>query len=693
MSNRVELSRRGLLRVVGGVGASFMLGGFASVACASPAAASVSGADDKAARPVFAPNAYIKVDPDGSVTVTITRSDMGQGVRTSLAMLVAEEMDLDWKQVKVIQAGAGTPPIGGGGTGGSSSIRSMHRQLREMGAAARMMLVGAAAKQWGVEVSTLKTADGKVINPATGKSLAYADLTAGAAAEAVPTGVALKDPKDFKIVGKPANRVDNVSVATGKAVYGLDARVDGMAFAVLARPPAFGGSLKDVDDADARKVPGVLDVLKLDTGVAVVASNTYAAMAGRDALKLEWNAGPNADLSTAKITEGLKGAVVDHKTMPAGAKVVEATLELPYLAHATMEPQNCLADVKDGSCTLWAPTQMPTGAQQAAARELGISTDNVVVHTTLLGGGFGRRFQTDFVRDAVRISKAAKRPIQLVYTREDDMRNDFYRPACYCSFRGAVDTNGKAVGWSHQAIQAAGGRPRGFGNANIVYDIPESGMIYGGVNFPIPTGAWRSVENSQLNPANECFVDELAHAAGSDPLEFRLAHIKDDRLKNVLTVAAKQAGWGTPLPKGHGRGIACFAGYGSYIAHVVEASVENGKVRVHRVVAAVDCGTTINPKGLEAQVQGGCVDGLSTALRAAITIDKGGVVQGSWPDYKWMTMEAMPKIETHIVSNGADPGGMGEVGYPSVPPAVANAVFAATGKRVRKFPIKVEELV
>ncbi|AIE84300.1 xanthine dehydrogenase family protein molybdopterin-binding subunit [Fimbriimonas ginsengisoli] len=688
MSDRHELSRRGLLKVVGGVGASFMLGSFATVACANPALMK----DEKAGRPVFAPNAYVKVDPDGSVTVTITRSDMGQGVRTSLAMLVAEEMDLDWTKVKVIQAGAGVPPIGGGGTGGSSSIRSMHRQLRQMGASARAMLVGAAAKQWGVDASTLKTVHGTVVNPANGKSIPYADLTAAAAAEPLPTGVTLKDAKDFQIVGKGANRVDNTDVATGKAMYGADFRVEGMAFAVIARPPAFGATLKSVDDADARKVPGVIDVQKVDSGVAVFATNTWAAMKGREALKLEWNPGPNADLTTAKITEALKGAVVDHKPMPAGAKVVEATYDLPYLAHATMEPMNCLADVKGDHCTLYCSTQAPTGAQGSAARVLNIPKDNVTVHVALLGGGFGRRFQVDFVNDAVKLSKLANRPVQLVYSREDDMRNDFYRPASHHAMKGAVD-GGKAVGWSHQAVQAEGGRANGFRGAGIPYEIADAGMMYGGVDFPIPTGAWRSVENSQLNVANECFIDELAHAAGKDPLEFRLAHAKDDRLKNVLEQAGKLSDWGKPLPAGHGRGIACFVGYGSCIAHVVEASVQGGKVKLHRVVAVVDPGLAVNPKGVEAQVQGGCVDGLSTALRAEITIDKGGVVQGSWPDYKWMTMDAMPKIECHIVSGSADPGGMGEVGYPSVPPAVANAVAAATGKRVRKFPIRLEELV
>jgi isoquinoline 1-oxidoreductase beta subunit len=357
-----------------------------------------------------------------------------------------------------------------------------------------------------------------------------------------------------------------------------------------------------------------------------------------------------------------------------------------------MEPMNAIADVKSDSCTIWAPTQVPDSVLRMVTRTLGLPQEKVTVHTTLLGGGFGRRLQTDFISEAVQLSKQVGKPVQVVWTREDDMTNDMYRPACYHTLKGAV-AEGKPAGWSHQAIQAGWGNAKGFGDADLVYEIPKAGLRFTGVSTPVPTGPWRSVEHSLLHVVNECFFDELAHAAGKDPYAFRHENLKDDRVRNVLELAAKYSGWGDKLPAGHGRGIACFSGYGSCIAHVVELSVSGQKIKLHRVVAVVDCGLAINPKGVEAQVQGGCVDGLSTALRAAITIEKGGVVQTSWPTYRWMTMDAMPNIEVHVVSGGDQPGGMGEVGYPSVPAAVANAIFSATGKRVRKFPISLSELV
>ena len=684
MSDRVELSRRSLLKVVGGVGACFVLGSFSSVACATP---------KEKAGVVFAPNAFIKLAPDGTATVTITRSDMGQGVRTSLAMLVAEEMDLDWNKVVVIQATADPKLFGGQGTGGSGSIRGLNQQMRKLGAGARHMLIAAAAKDWGVDPSTCHTERGHVIS-ATGKSVAYADLTALASTQIIPTDdqVKLKDPANFTIVGKPTLRVDNPAVVTGQAIYGLDVKVDNMAYAVIARPPGFGAKLKAVDDTEARKVPGVIDIIRLNGVVAVIAKHTWAAISGRDALKLDWDGGPNPDLDTAKISAQLKGALIDHLPMPAGAKLVEASLDFPFLAHATMEPMNAVANVNGDRCEVWTGTQVPDSARSTVARILNVPGENVTINTTLLGGGFGRRLFTDFIGEAVQVSKAAKLPIKLVWTREDDMRNDHYRGATHCSIKGAVDATGKPVAWSHQAIQAGERNNPKFGGADMPYEIKDAGLRFSGISTPIPTGPWRSVENTVLNVMHECFIDEMAHAAGKDPVEFRLALIGDERLKNVLSLAAKKAGWGTPLPKGHGRGIACFSGYGSYAAHVIEASVEQGKVKVHRVVAVIDCGLAINPKGVEAQIQGACVDGLSTSLRAEITIDKGGVVQGSWPDYKWMTMDAMPHIEVTILQGDKNPGGMGEVGYPSVPPALANAVFAATGKRVRKFPIKIAEL-
>jgi isoquinoline 1-oxidoreductase beta subunit len=701
VSNRNDISRRALLKVMGGAGASLVIGIFPVVSCASPGKSGVlepnglrpDATPSKKTGVVFEPSAFIKIDPDGSVTIVITRSDMGQGVRTSLAMLVAEELDVDWKMVKVLQADSSSK-YGRQGTGGSSSITGLNHSLREAGAAARAMLVAAAATEWGVDPSTIKTESGNVIHAGSGKKIPYSDLTAAAATETLPTGggIQLKDPSEFKIIGKPTTRVDNHDVVTGKAIYGIDVKVPGMAYAVIARPPSFGGELESVDDAAAKRVPGVIDVQKFGSGVAVIATNTWAAISGRDALKLTWKPGPNSEVTSKSIRDSLVAAVTDHLPVPSGAKIVEATYDFPFLAHATMEPMNAVADVKGDQCTVWAPTQVPNGAQGAAADAAGVPRDNVTVNVTLLGGGFGRRLQTDFISEAAGLSKQTGKPIKLLWTREDDMQNDFYRPSSHHSFKGALDSSGTPLVWSHQAIQANGNSRAKFGGAGLPYKIDTARMLFGGVDVPVRIGPWRSVEHSLLNVANECFIDELARAAGKDPFEFRRDLISDDRLKAVLVTAAEKSGWDTPLPKGHGRGIACFSGYGSYVAHVVELSVENGQIKLRRVVAAVDCGLAINPKGVEAQIQGAITDGLSTALRAQITIDKGGVVQTSWPSFKWMTLDAMPVVEVHRVESPNSPGGMGESGYPSAPAAVANAIAAATGKKVRKFPIKLEEL-
>ena len=697
MSNRPDLSRRSFISVMGGVGASLLLGSFASVSCASTpgAFAKLPGGASETAAKAFSPNAFTLVDPDGWVTITICRSDMGQGVRTALAMLAADEMDADWTKVKVVQAGAGMPDsfAKGQGTGGSSSITSMHTQMRQMGAATRLMLIGAAAKRWNVEPASIRTENGHVIG-ADGKSIPYGELTSAAATEPVPSNPTLKKPSEFKIVGQPRTRIDNPDVVTGRAKYGIDSKIDGMVYAVIARPPAFGGSLQSFDDTAARKISGVTDVRKFRNGVAVIGSHTWACLAGRDALKITWDPGPHQDLDSAAITAQLKSGIGDHKEIPAGLKTLEATFDLPFLAHATMEPMNALADVQGDKCRLWVATQVPDGAQQTAANVLHVVPDNVEVHVTLLGGGFGRRLETDFIAEAVLLSKELGKPVKLTWSREDDMKNDHYRPACHHSLRAAIDADGTPVGWSHQAVQA-GGRPAGpdYSSAGLHYKVENAGLRFGGMKTGIPTGAWRSVENTLLNVVNECFFDELAHAAGKDPYEYRRDLIQDNRLKAVLDMAAKQSGWGTPLPAGHGRGIACFSGYGSYVAHVVELSIAGDKIKLHRVVGVVDCGQAINPKGVEAMMQGGIGDGLSTALRAEITIAKGGVVQNSWTDYQWMTMDAMPKVEIYRIESPNDPGGMGEPPYPSVAPAVANAVFAATGKRVRKFPLRVSELV
>lgn len=686
MNANVEVSRRTLLRVVGGVGASFALG------CYPETASKLLESKGKAV--IFAPSVFVKIDPDGIVNVTVSKSDMGQGIRTTLAMIIAEELDADWSTVRVTQAPADTKAFGGQFTGGSSSTSGMYNRLRDVGAGARQMLVAAAAKKWGVDPETCTTSMGKVHHASTNKAIAYGDLTELASTMPVPTNVVKKDRANFKIIGKPHSRIDNMDVVRGKAIYGIDAKVEGMAYAMIARKPSFGAILKSVDDTDAKKVRGVIGVVSTPNGPAVVATNTWAAMQGRKALKVEWDLGPNANLDSKEIHRKMVAATGQHKDAPAGAKVVNATYEMPFLAHAPMEPMNALAHVEDGKCTIWAPTQGPDGAQNQVAQLLGIPAADVTVHTTLLGGGFGRRLSQDYVIEAVQISKEMKRPIKLIWSREDDMTHDNYRAASYHSMRGAVDAEGKPVLWSHCTVLSAGrgGRAGEFTTARIAYDIPDAVRMDVSAGIPVPTGAWRSVESGWANVAHECFIDEMATEAGKDPFEFRRGLLKNERQRKVLELAAEKAGWGKPLPAGNGRGIACFSGFGSFAAHVVEVSIVKGEVKVHRAVCAVDCGLAVNPKGVEAQAQGACVDGLTTALKAAITIEKGAVVENNFVDFEWFRMDDMPRIEVHITDSPKDPGGMGEPGYPSVPPAVANAVFAATGKRVRKFPIKLEEL-
>ncbi|HEY3783107.1 MAG TPA: molybdopterin cofactor-binding domain-containing protein [Fimbriimonadaceae bacterium] len=692
-----DVSRRGFLRLVGGVGTSFVLGSFTTVACARGNVAEVATADpgekkeDKAT--AFVPNGYLKIEQDGTVTVTVFKSEMGQGVRTSLALLVAEDLDADWQKVAVVQAPGGGEPVGGQGTGGSSSVRTTYKQMREVGASARMMLVAAAAKQWGVEASACKTDAGKVIGP-NGKTLTYGELAAPAMLIAIPDAgsVALKPKDEFKILGKGKSRLDNPNIVTGKAMYGLDIKVPGMKYAVIARPPNFGAKVASFDESAAKVVPGVKQVFQMGSGVAVIADNTWASIKGREALKIKWTDGPHMDVSSDSIHKALLAELVDHKPMPEGAKVVEATFDLPFIAHATMEPMNAVADVQADKCEIWAGCQTPDSGRDQVAQKVNLPRDSVKVNVCLLGGGFGRRLFTEYMVEAAEISQKAKCPIKLLWTREDDMKNDHYRSMSHSSFKGAVDASGNPVGWSHQCIRAEGGNGK-FGRAGIPYKIDGASMLVGGVSTPVSTGPWRSVEHTQFDVVNECFIDELAHAAGQDPFEFRKKNMGDKRLLLVLETVAKNSGWGTPMPKGYGRGIACFAGYGTYAAHVVEVKVTGDTIKVTRVVAAIDPGIAVNPKGIESQMQSGCSDALSLGLRAAITVDNGAIVQNSWDDYNWLTLDAMPKFELTIIEGSDDPGGMGEPAFPSVQPALANAIFAATGKRVRKFPIQVSELV
>lgn len=651
----------------------------------------VAGDQSGAADPVTL-SVWVAIAADERVTLTVHKSEMGQGVRTSLAMIVAEELDADWSQVQIVQAPADRA-FGSQATVGSSSVSGSWNSLRAVGATGRAMLVEAAARRWGVAAASCTTEPGAVLHPASGRRLSYGTLAADAAKLPVPPAqqVPLKDPASFRLIGQATSRVDNADVVTGRAVYGMDVRLPGMLHAVVARCPIFGGRLGSVDDSAARAIPGVRQVVRIPTGVAVVGETTWHALQGRDALRITWDEGPNADLDDAGVQSALAGAIRPFPELPAGAaRVAEASYRVPYLAHATMEPMNCVADVGAERCTVWAPTQSPGGVQQSVASMTGLPQSAVRVEVTLMGGGFGRRANTDYASEAAAISRAVGAPVQLTWTREDDMRHDYYRPASRHDLRGALDASGRIVAWQHHAAMAGGG-----GNPNQArppYSFNTSNDI-GSARLPVPTGAWRSVSHSQIVFANESFVDELAALAGQDPLAYRLANLTNGRLRGVLEAAAERAAWGAALPAGQGRGIACVSAFGSLAAVVAELAVAaDGLVRLHRVVAAVDCGTAINPGTVEAQIQGAIVDGLSTALMAEITIEGGRVVQENFFDYRWFRMGDMPRIEVHIMPSRQQPGGIGEVGYPATPPAVANAIFAATGKRLRRLPIRPEDL-
>ncbi len=656
-------------------------------------------------------NAFIHIGSDDIVTFEIHKSEMGQGPMTSLSQLLAEELDCDWKQIRTEFAPV-DPAYGPlQGTFGSMSIRTCWDPLRKAGASARDMLLDAAAQKWGVAKSQLRTENGFVINTANNARLSYGSLADAAGKLPVPARVAVKDPKQFHLIGTSPKRLDTHLKVNGTAGFGLDARRPGMVYAVLQRCPVFGGKVASFDDTKAKAVPGVQQVVQISRGVAVIADNTWSAMQGRRALQVQYDEGKNANLSSASIRElfvnlaSKPGAVARNDgdvtaALANGAKKLEAVYEVPYLSHAPMEPMNCTADVRPDSCEVWVSTQIQTAAMGAAAKVTGLHPDKIQIHTMFLGGGFGRRGGDDFVAEAVEISKAIGKPVKLTWSREDDMQHDLYRPASYTKFAGALDQDGWPVAWDTRVVCGSfGGLRNGVdrtsveGIIDLEYTIPNFHVDYHPPDVDIPVTYWRSVGFSQNTFFSESFLDELAHAGGKDPLEFRRRLLaKSPRLLGVLELAAEKAGWGTPLPAGHARGIAVVNNIGSYNAQVAEVSVEKGKLRVHRVVCAVDCGHVINPAGVEQQIQSGIVYGLSAALKGAITIERGRVVQGNFNHYDVLRIDEMPVVEVHIVPSQAAPGGIGEASTPTVIPAVANAIFAATGKRLRKLPILPEDL-
>jgi isoquinoline 1-oxidoreductase beta subunit len=694
MSAITKLDRRDFLKLGAIAGSGLLLGVRVPERSASGSAAP------------FAPNVFLRVDPNGDVTIWLARSDMGQGVRTALPMILADELDADWSRVRVVQADAHPDKYGRMMTVGSTSVRGgAWMPLRRAGASARAMLVAAAAARWNVPASELTTENGRVMHAASRRSAGYGELAEEAAAIPVPAQPKLKDPSQFKLIGTRTALLDTKDKATGKAVFGLDARTAGMLYATVVHPPVFGAKVSSVDDSKARAIPGVRHVVQVSQGVAVAADNTWAAFQGARALVIAWDNGSFA-MSTPEISAQLArlsdGPTIEAKkagdataALASATTRVQAMYEAPYLAHATMEPMNCTADVRRDRCEIWAPTQNPQGTQSAAARLTGLPVDAVTVHVTNLGCGWGRRSRTDFVEDAVETSMKVGAPVQVLWSREEDMQHDFYRPAAHVRLEGAVDANGRvnALRVRVAAQGIGGGRgvdgPAVTGFTDLPYAIPNVHVGYARAELAVPVGFWRSVGPSQNTFVLESFLDELAHAARRDPFEFRREMLSEHpRLKHVLEVAAERSGWGTKLPAGRARGIALLDDRGSLVVEVAEVSVEGNRVRVHKVTCAADCGQIIHPGIAEAQLSGSIVAGLTAALYGEITIEKGRVKQANFHDYQMLRMREMPDIRVHIVTNHEEPGGVGEPAVPPLAPAVTNAIFALTGKRVRKLPIR-----
>jgi isoquinoline 1-oxidoreductase subunit beta len=705
MSEVWKLDRRQFLKVTGLAGSGLLLGVYIPDRPWYP--------DPYAP---LQPNVFVRVDPDGGVSIWVGKADMGQGVRTSLPMIVADELDADWSRVQVIQADAHPNKYGPQITVGSGSVRNgAWMPLRKAGASARAMLVGAAATRWGVRPADCRTAEAVIHHDASGRSLGYGDLAEAAAELDVPTDPELKDPSQFRLIATRVPQVDVHDKVTGRTKYGIDARVPGMLFATVVHSPVFGGSVKSFDDTRARKVAGVVDVVGIPTGIAVVAHNTWAAFQGAKALDVQWDDG-DFSMSTADIAAHLRevaggeAAVARRDGQGDGAlssatKRVEAEYEAPYLAHATMEPMNCTAWVRVDGAEVWAPTQNPQGTQGTTARLTGFPSEKITVHVMHLGCGWGRRSRTDFVEDAVHASKAMKAPVQVVWTREEDMQHDQYRPTAYVRFQGGIDASGEASDLvAHVSATPIGGggggaRDRGVdrnsvdGIVTMMYAVPNVLVAYARPDVAVPTGHWRSVGPSQNIFFIESFVDEMAHAAGRDPFEFRRGLLAGNpRGLRVLEAAAEMAGWGTPPPAGRARGIGIVEDKGTVVSEVAEVSVEAGKVRVHRVWCAADCGQVIHPGIVEQQMVGSIVTGLTMALYGEITLARGRVVQGNFDDYKMLRIDEMPEVEVRILESDEPPGGVGEPGVPPIAPAVTNALFALTGARVRSLPIRAETL-
>jgi isoquinoline 1-oxidoreductase beta subunit len=657
------------------------------------------------------PAAFIHIGANDTVTLIIHKPDNGQGTETSIAMLLAEELECDWSRIKTEFAPINAAWYGGAlqGTFGSLAIRTSYEPMRRTGAAAREMLKQAAAARWGVDVSLCAAGNGTVVNLKTGAWLTYGSLAEAASRLPVPSNVPLKDPSRFRLIGKATKRRDTPAKVTGRATFGIDVRLPDMVHAVVARCPVFGGSVASFDATKARTVTGVTDVVQIPQGVAVIASNTWAALEGRRLLQVQWNEGPNARLTSANIRDlfvGLiakPGAVAQHRgdgaeALGRAAKTLEALYEAPYLAHARLEPYACVAHVKGGECEVWTGTQIPGQAHSDAVQASGFAPANVRVHTTYMGGSFGSRGGGAFVSEAVEIAKRVGVPVKLTYSRDDELQHDLYRPASCVRLAAGLDADGWPIAWTARiACPTWMGLRNGVARESVEgiadYDVPHVHVEYHDPGIGIPTGYWRSVGLSHNAFYAESFLDELAASSGKDPVEFRRRLLqKSPRLLGVLNMAAEKSGWGTKLPAGRFRGVAAVAGFGSFNAQVAEISIDQGKPIVHRVVCVVDCGRVVNPSGVIQQMQGGMVYGLSAALRGTITIDRGRVVEQNFHQYEPLRIHEMPVVDVHIMPSDSAPGGIGEVATPAIAPAVANAIFAATGRRIRRLPFNLEKL-
>ena len=726
-----DLSRRSLLKTAA-TGAVLMIGFDVPALPQTP---------DAKPKPVVNPiKAWLKMDGQGTVTIFCSRSEMGQGISTALPMVLADELGVDWKNVRVEQAATNMELYGDQGTGGSGSVAAMFVPLRQAGAAAREMLVSAAAQQWGVSPDKCTAADGAVSY--NGQKLSYGQLVEAASKLPVPAvdKVQLKKPAEFRLIGHSMPRKDIPAKTDGSAQFGLDVRVPGMVYAMVERCPVFGGKVKSFNADKAKALPGVHEVLQIEAvpvgvhswgGVAVVAESTYQCMQARKQLQIEWDEGPHATESSESLRKDFRRIVdsplktvlnrgdVDQAINAAtAANKVEADYELPFQAHATMEPMNCTVHITPQGAEAWAPVQSPDWVAQVIAQVSKLPPEKIKVHTTLMGGGFGRRYQADFAIEAAQVAAKIGKPVQLVWSREDDMTHDFYRPASYHRFSGAVDDNGDITAWRHRSTSTPISEwwdPKAAPESSelgMTMQMPYLAKGYKLEYLPAPSGVprawWRSVEASSIAFVMESFMDELAHAAGADPYEFRMkalagkrrvgnpndpkqVPLETERLAAVLKLAADKGDWGKPLPAGHGRGIACHFSFNSYAANVVEAKLEKGVPRVTKIVSAVDIGTAVNPDGVAAQVESAIVYGLTAALKSQITIKNGRSVESNFNRFTTLQMNETPVIQVHIVPSELTPTGIGEPGLPPVAPAMANAIFAATGKRVRRLPMQASD--